>query len=165
MRPALPRTALSVLVLVVLAACNRPSPPEAASAPETAPAPAATTAPAAPAAAPVAKRAARRITPDEIAQIEASGRTGLWSEVMEVCAGAKPVRTTLTWNVKPSGAERVVVYVVDRKGVERNFGQGGPIGLKETGPWLRSGTVFKVRAAGTKEELGNLVIGEKQCQE
>jgi len=158
MSNALARTAPTLLVLIALAACNReaPTPAPADAAP-------ATREPAA-VPAPPARRPARRITPDEIAQIEASGRTGLWSEVTEVCAGAKPVRTTLTWNVAPSGAERVVVYVVD-KGVERNFGQGGPIGLKETGPWLRAGTEFKLRAAGTKEELGNLVIGRKQCQE
>lgn len=155
------RTALILLAVIALAACNREAPRSASSADTSAsPEPTAASTPVAP----VAKQPPRRITPDEIAKIEASGRTGLWSEVTEVCIGAKPVRTTLTWNVQSSGAERVVVYVVD-KGVERNFGQGGPIGLKETGPWLRSGTEFKIRAAGTKEEISNLVIGGKQCQE
>ena len=107
----------------------------------------------------------RRITPEEIAQIDASGKTGLWSDVTDVCPkDAKAgVRTTLTWNVKASGAERVVVYVVDKNGQERNFGQGGPIGLKETGPWLHPGIIFKIRAADSKQELGSVVIGEKQC--
>jgi hypothetical protein len=54
-------------------------------------------------------------------------------------------------------------HVVDKNGQERNFGQGGPIGLKETGPWLRPGITFKIRAADSKQELGSVVIGEKQC--
>lgn len=147
------------LLAVALAACNKQAPAPAATG--TTPADQSSQA----AEAPPVKAPPRRITPEEIAQIDASGKTGLWSDVTAVCpkdakAGA---RTTLTWNVKASGAERVVVYVVDKNGQERNFGQGGPIGLKETGPWLRPGITFKIRAADSKQELGNVVIGEKQC--
>lgn len=149
---------LAAFVVLGLAACN----PQAPTPSVTNPSPA-DSANSDAAKKPIAKKLPRRITAEEIAQIEASGRTGLWSEVTEMCPGAKPVRTTLTWNVKSSGAARVVVYVLAKNGEERNFGQGGAIGLKETGPWLRPGTTFKIRAAGTKQELGSLTISEKQC--
>lgn len=160
MKHAFLPAASSLLVVIALAACDRQSPAPGSTA---SPAPPATLVSPPSSVQPPAKPAPRRITPEEIAQIEASGKTGLWSDTMEACRGAKPVRMTLTWNVKPSGAERVVIYVVDRKGVERNFGQGGPVGFKQTGAWAGAGTEFKVRAAGTKDELATLVIGEKNC--
>lgn len=106
----------------------------------------------------------RPITPEEIAQIEASGKTGLWSEVTEVCrkAGGQGVRTTLTWNVTDKGVDRVVVYVVDKNGTERHFGKGGPVGRRVTGPWLRPGLIFKLRGPD-KQEVAAVTIGEKQC--
>lgn len=101
-------------------------------------------------------------TPERTAAIEADGRTGLWSEVTEVCRGDHP-RTWLLWNVRDSGAERVIVYVVDKTGEERHFGQGGPVGEKQTGPWLVPGIEFKLRAMDDGRELGSIRIGEKAC--
>lgn len=98
--------------------------------------------------------------PERLAAIQASGRTGMWSSVDETCGkGTRAARsTTLAWNVSDSGASRVVVYVVNEEGVERNFGTGGPIGEKATGPWLRPGITFRLRDRQTKELIDELVI-------
>ena len=143
--------------LFFLGACSKPEP---AAAPEatSSTAPAATETPAA------QPQAPKVVTAERIQEIEASGLTGLRSSVTEVCAKEvnQGLRTTLTWNVKDRNAEKVVVYVVDKNG-ERHFGQGGPVGEKETGPWLRPGISFKIRDSSTKDELGSVVIGEKSC--
>jgi len=111
------------------------------------------------------QRAHQRNRPsaDEIEQIKASGRTGLWADPGEACATGPRQRTVLTWNVASSGASKVIVYLVDKAGKERNFGQGGAIGRRETGPWLRPGTIFRIRNADGKSELGSVTIAEKQC--
>lgn len=139
---------------LVLAACNRPADETANVAAQAAKPKVAATQPA----------RQRPITPEEIAQIEASGKTGLWSEVTEVCrkSGGQGVRTTLTWNVSDKGVDKVVVYVVDKDGTERHFGKGGPVGRQITGPWLKPGLTFKLRGPD-KQEVGAVTIGEKQC--
>lgn len=110
-------------------------------------------------------QAPKPTSPERIAEIEASGQTGVWTTVTEVCrkdirAG---LRTTLVWNVKASGAQRVILYVVDPNGTERNFGQGQSVDERETGPWMRPGLTLRVRNYDTKDELGTVVIGEKSC--
>jgi hypothetical protein len=101
----------------------------------------------------------KRITAERIAEIKAAGRTGFWSELTAVCPGVREA-TMLTWNI-PDGAGRHVVYVIDKDGRERNFGQGGPVGEKMTGQWLQAGLVFKLRAAGDKREIATLTIGRR----
>ena len=83
----------------------------------------------------------------------------------EVCpADVKTgIRTTLTWNVKASGATRVILYVLDADGKERHFGQGAAVGERETGPWLVPGRAFRVRDFHQGNELGTVVIGRKSC--
>lgn len=110
--------------------------------------------------APAADERPRVTSPERIAEIEAEGRTGLWADVDTTCGkGPRENRvTTLTWNVTDSGSERVVVYVVSEDGNERNFGTGGPVGEKETGPWLRPGITFRLRDRETREQIDELVI-------
>ena len=147
----------AAVLSLALAGCNRPTG-------ETTGTAATATAPQ-PAAEPAKKPHQRPLTADEIGQIEASGKTGLWSDVTEVCRKepASGRITTLTWNVKASGVDKVVLYVVGKNGEERNFARGGPVGRKATGPWLKPGLVFKLRRQDNKEELGTVTIGEKQC--
>ncbi len=151
------RLFLLILAAIALSACSKQ---EAASAP--AQAPVAETA-AAPAKASQAQ--STPTSPERIKQIEASGQTGLWSDVTDVCPGdvKNGLRTTLSWNVLASGATRVTVYVVGNNGREQHFGQGGPIGEKETGPWLKPGISFKIKDYNTGQDLGSIVIGEKSC--
>lgn len=139
--------------LVVLGACSKPEPVPTPDARSASPAPK-----------PPAQ-ARKAITPERIQEIEASGQSGLWSSVTEVCAKDVNLglRTMLTWNVKDRGTEKVVVYAVDNKNVERHFGQGGPVDERETGPWLRPGVSFKIRDHNSGVELGSVVIGEKPC--
>lgn len=107
-------------------------------------------------------------TEERIAEIVASGKTGFWSDVTEVCPKDRPVPSaTLTWNVTGSGVEGVVVYVVDPKidtdDVGRLFNQSGPVGERRTGPWLKPGLMFKLRSKGDDTELGSITIGERPC--
>jgi hypothetical protein len=146
----------SALTLVGCSGQEQPAPQQqsqAAEAPQAAPTPA------------PAARLPKPTSPERIAEIEASGKSGLWATVTDVCRKEirSGVRTTLVWNVKDSGAKRVILYVVDANGSERNFGQGPSVGDRETGPWLRPGLTFRVRNYDTKDDLGSIVIGEKSC--
>jgi len=140
--------------LLALAACSKQE-----QAPVATPAPQQSTAPAP---APRAAQPPKPTSPERIAEIKASGQTGLWATVVDVCpADVKAgVRTTLVWNVEGQ-AERVILYVVDPKHGETHFGQGGAVGERETGPWLRPGLSFRIRNFDTKEELGALGIQER----
>ena len=169
------QTLLPVAVLVLtLSACNQqPADKQSANTQHMATSPAGsgapfTVAPAAgeiPAAATTqeARKSRTAITADEIAQIKATGKTGLWADQTAVCAAdaKKGIKTTLTWNVE--GADRVVIYAINAAGKEKRFGKGGPVGRQETGPWLRPGVSFKIRAADTNQDLGKVEIGEKPC--
>lgn len=94
--------------------------------------------------------------PARIAEIKASGRTGFWATPAEFCPGRRV--GVLTWNVEASGAKKVLVYVVGKDGKEGHFGRGGPIGERQTGPWLRAGLTFKLRNADGGAELGSITI-------
>jgi hypothetical protein len=131
------------------------------------PAPAADTAPAAAGevagtepAAGEADAQRHKLTPARIEEIRASGRKGLWSDPAEVCPGDNP-RGMIGWNVEDSGADTVAVYLVGKSGSEKLFAQGGPVGEKATGPWLRPDMSFKVRAKADARELGNVTVPAK----
>lgn len=101
-------------------------------------------------------------SPARIAEIKASGKTGFWSNPTEFCPRRKVA--VLTWNVEASGAKKVVVYVVGKDGKERNFGRGGPIGERQTGPWLKPGSTFRLRNADGDAELGTITFNRgKSC--
>ena len=97
-------------------------------------------------------------SPERIAQIKASGRTGFWASNTEFCPGKHERSTILTWNVTDSGASKVVVFVVNKAGKEQHFGRGGPIGERQTGPWLKPGVTFRLRNADGGAELGSIQI-------
>lgn len=149
--------ALSVTLCIALYGCGQQEQPAPTAKTD---APAATGQPAQP---PRQAQRRNRLDATEIQQVQASGKTGLWSEPGEVCGTGPRQRGVLTWNVAASGASKVIVYIVDKAGKERNFGQGGAIGRRETGPWLRPGTIFKLRNAEGKAELASVTIGKKDC--
>ena len=101
-------------------------------------------------------RKARVASPSRIAEIEASGKTGLWADPAEACPGTRTAM--LAWNVASSGAKKVSVYVVGKDGKEHRFGRGGPVGERRTGPWVRPGTVFKLRNDDGGAELGGITM-------
>lgn len=148
--------AIGVLLLVGCKPKVEPAQPQA---------PAATT-PAGPAQTPTpaAAQASRpgrlphRATPARVQEIIASGKTGFWADKTESCPGRRNRVAVLTWNVTASGAENVVLYVVGKDGKERNFGRGGPVGERQTGPWVKPDITFKLRNAADGSELGTLTI-------
>jgi hypothetical protein len=98
----------------------------------------------------------RFATPARIAEIKSSGKTGFWADPADFCPGRRVA--TLTWNVEASGAGKVVVYVVGKDGKEHHFGRGGPVGERQTGPWIAPGIVFVLRNAEGGAELGRIII-------
>ena len=142
---------------IVISGCN----PKVAE-PATGSAPAASSTPAGPAAEPRPAKLPKSATPARIAEIRASGQTGFWSNPAEFCPGKRVA--LLTWNVEASGAEKVIVYVVDKHGKELRIGLGGPVGEHQTGPWLKPDLTFKLRNAKGGAELGSLTIQRgKSC--
>lgn len=153
---------IGACLAAALCACNKQE--------DVAPAPGATQAPASSAArtkdAPQklpAQRRSQAVTAEELARIKATGRSGLWSEPDAFCAKATRQQATLFWNVEAKGVKRTTIALIDKAGHERRLGQGGPIGRKATGPWLRSGATFILRDRANKSEIGKLTIPAKQC--
>jgi hypothetical protein len=148
----------SALLALSVSACNRPATtPAATGSAATTQASAGDKHPAKP-----AKRS-RKLTAEQLAQVAASGKTGLWSDTPDVCrrrAARKPL--TLMWNVQASGAKTVALYLVQRNG-ERRVGRGDAIGGHVVGKWPRPGTTFLLRDPDNKTELGKLVLGAKPC--
>jgi hypothetical protein len=85
--------------------------------------------------------------------------------VVRICDVNKGVTTTLRWDVSESGAERVVLYALSPKQEkEKPFGRGGPVGSKQTGPWVRPGMVFRLRDLTTSNELAAVTIEGATCR-
>jgi hypothetical protein len=148
---------LAAAIAATLAACNQgkaPSPTEPA-------APAAEAG--APADAPADEAGDQGNAKVDLAQIEATGKTGIWAEPAGVCAQGSKDGVMITWNVKASGAEKVDVNVVTKEGDERNFGKSGPVGAKASGRWVRPGRIFKIRDSASGQELGSLTIQDAAC--
>lgn len=129
--------------LVLVAGCRRTDvpPPESA----TAPAPA-----------PQVAKPVERLEPVK----------GLVADpaVVRTCDVNKGVTTTLRWDVSDSGVERVVLYALSPKqDKEKPFGRGGPVGSKQTGPWVRPGMVFRLRDLAGKE-LASVTIEGATCR-
>lgn len=79
------------------------------------------------------------------------------------CEINKGLRTTLYWDVTSKGVDGVVVYVVDRQGVDKNFGGKRPAkdGIV-TGPYLWPDIQFKIKDFQGKE-LGTVTIAGVDC--
>ena len=159
-----PRLTIACVAIAVisLAAC-KPKPAEGQA--SDTPAKAAATSPTlATAPAPTTAKQPVFAAPARIAEIKASGQTGFWASTTEFCPGKHERSTTLTWNVTDSGASKVVVFVVNKAGKEQHFGRGGPIGERQTGPWLKPGLSFRLRNADGGAELGSIQITRgKDC--
>ena len=153
MKPAIAATTL--VLAVALGAC-KPSAPDTASE-AAAPASTSTAQPAAPA-------SSQPATMDK-AQVLASGKTGLWATDGATACKARPLsRVALAWNVKDATHARVVVWFDrDGKGKERAVKNGGTVGAFTSGPWAHAGSVFVLREAGTRRELGKVTVGDKPC--
>ena len=109
-----------------------------------------------------AKKSPKFATPERIAEIKKSGKTGFWSVPAEFCPGDRVA--TLTWNVEASGASKVLLYVVSKDGREIPLGRRGPVDERTTGPWLKPGMTFKLRNAQGGTELGSITIPRgKSC--
>lgn len=108
-----------------------------------------------------AQKARHQLTAEDIARIEAMGKSGLWADVTEVC-NKNPRRgsqITLDWNVKGQ-AEKVMLVLVAENGKERNVGPGQAVGERMTGRWVRPGMTFKLLKAADRAELGSVAITE-----
>ena len=85
-------------------------------------------------------------------------------DVVRTCDVNKGLTTTLRWDVSDSGAERVVLYALSPKQEkEKAFGRGGPVGSKQTGPWVRPGMIFRLRDLATGAELASVTIEGTTC--
>ena len=105
-------------------------------------------------------------TPSAVATAPAVPVRGLLADpaVVRTCDVRKGVRTSLRWDVSESGAEKVVLYALSPKQAqERPFGRGGPIGSKQSGPWLRPGMVFRLRDQADGRELASVTITGVPC--
>jgi hypothetical protein len=71
----------------------------------------------------------------------------------------------LQWDVTSTGAKNVVLTVQSPKSAsEKRFGRGGPVGSKQTGPWLRPGLVFRVRNQDGNAQLASVTIQGVPCR-
>jgi hypothetical protein len=133
-----PKLAVALLLCSsFLAACNQGSAPsESSSAPVTNTGPAAVV-------------TGLSVTPDTV----------------RTCDVKKGPHAMLRWDVTASGAEHVILTVQNTKSAtEKRFGRGGPVGSKQTGPWLRPGLVFRVRNQDGNAQLASVTIQGVPCR-
>ena len=147
--------AFSALLVLSLSACNGPDADTSGKTADGSAAPKAATAP--------TKRSGR-LSAEQLKQIEASGKTGLWTDPAEICSNRHKGRASvmLAWNVQATGPKNITVHLVERNGNERRVASGSAVGGRVTGPWVRPGTTFVLRAPD-KSELSKVVVGGKKC--
>lgn len=134
----MPRTLIAFILMAGIAGCNRP--------PAEAPASTADATPVETAAPPVDPNCAF-----------CADRT-----FVRTCEIAQGVSTTLYWNVDVPGIDKVGLFVVDDAGQDSSFAEQPLHGSLQTGPWLKPGLTFKLKAPdGTV--LQTLVISGKEC--
>ncbi len=86
-------------------------------------------------------------------------------DTVRTCDVRKGQRAILKWDVSRSGAKNVVLTVENPKSeLEKRFGHGGPVGSKQTGPWLRPGLVFRVRNQDGNAQLAAVTIQGIACR-
>jgi hypothetical protein len=81
---------------------------------------------------------------------------------VRTCEIASGVRTTLYWNIADPSIARVSIFVVDDAGKDSPFAEQPSKGSIQTGPWLKPGLTFKLKAPDGKV-LETLVISGQDC--
>lgn len=81
---------------------------------------------------------------------------------VRTCDVAGGARTTLYWNVADANVAKVGIYVVDDAGKDSPFSDQPSKGSVQTGPWLKPGLTFKLKAPDGKV-LQTLVIKGQDC--
>jgi hypothetical protein len=98
------------------------------------------------------------------AETPATGGLSATPDTVRTCDAGKKLTSRLQWDVTGSKAENVTVTVENPKThQEKRFGHGGPVGTKQTGPWLRPGLVFRVRDSANGRELAAVTIKGVPC--
>lgn len=64
-----------------------------------------------------------------------------------ICSNARGMVVTVAWRVADAGAQPVSVNIRDARGREKPFSKGPASGQRDTGPWVRPGMHFVLRAA------------------
>jgi hypothetical protein len=147
---------------LLVGACNNGGKPAAApeaAAPTAAQPAQATVAPADAKAGTDAKTARGPASASRVAEIKASGKTGIWSDPAETCI-TDHARGMIIWNVAEPDVDRVTVFLSGK--TDKVFAQGGATGEKQTGPWLRPGLVFKLRSTEGARDLGMTTVAARQ---
>lgn len=81
------------------------------------------------------------------------------SELPEATARARGVVGNVSWDASGTGLDAVEIYSVNPLGKENLWFIGGAVGQEETGPWLRPGSQFRLRGAGSEQVLATAIVG------
>lgn len=93
---------------------------------------------------------------------------GLLSVVPEQLDGCRPPGTraavTVWWNASAAGVDSVELHVADRTGIKTKLWTSGrATGRRQTGEWIRDGSVIELRNRDGGEVLGRTVVERAPC--
>jgi hypothetical protein len=148
---------VALLLTVAVAGCNQsPTSQSETTGPATATQPAANSA--------AGAKPSRRLSPERLKQIAASGKTGMWTQPAVVCAKAnrKRVAVTVEWNVPQPADARVMLLRVGKDGKEHQVAHGAAVGGRVTSTSSASADVFVLRD-GVGKELARMTVQAKPC--
>jgi hypothetical protein len=74
-----------------------------------------------------------------------------------------PIVATVAWNAMSAGVNAVKIFVVDEKGVERIFTQGGASGEAKTEKWVSPGLEFVMKDQNEKTILARTTVKSNPC--
>jgi hypothetical protein len=101
--------------------------------------------------------------------IESSPATGtnhpvIWLEPSALNACEKHARVTVHWDTTALAIVRTVEASVSSGADEKVFARGGPVGNKQTGPWMAPGTRMILRNYADGSLLGCATVASKPCE-
>jgi len=135
------RSAMSLVLLLSLTACQRADEPENASSTGT----------------------VNPALPPSAAKRTVAAKVTLDPSTFENCSPSKFATAKVSWDASASGAGIVDVKTAAADGAETLFATSAAIGSKVTGPWIGPGSIIVVRHHDTGAELGRVVAGSKPC--
>ena len=98
------------------------------------------------------------------APVAAPAPVTLWFEPAGVSTCEKSATVVVHWNARSvAGVKTVEVRPLGPGGKEGLFVKGGPLGSRETGPWMSAGRTMILRNPADGSEIGRAKLGGLPC--
>jgi hypothetical protein len=98
------------------------------------------------------------------AEIPAPRPSAIWFEPANLRACARPEKISVHWDATPFATVKTVeIVAINPAGRESVFLYAGRKGSRETGAWMRAGSVMVLRNKADNVELARATVGSIAC--